>query len=158
MLVDVYLSELRKIRSDKTVEFKSFALSYLEELKPLGRSELYELYEKMREKVSHSTAIAYLSEIKRFYRWLSERGYSFEFSENAFREIKAKKELKGKIRKYFTEEEVSKILNYIRTKPMPPIYYVFSVFLLCSGLRLGEALSLKSGDTNKEKSSQKTGQ
>ena len=151
MLADAYLSELRKIRSNKTVEFKSFALSYLEELKPLGRSELFELYEKMREKVSHSTAIAYLSEIKRFYRWLSERGYSFEFSENSFREIKAKKELKGKVRKYFTEEEASKILNYIRTKPMPPIYYVFSVFLLCSGLRLGEALSLKRSDVQQRK-------
>jgi Site-specific recombinase XerD len=151
MLVDVYLSELRKIRSDRTVEFKSFALSYLDELKPLGRAELFELYGKMREKVSHATAIAYLSEIKRFYRWLRERGYSFEFSESAFREIKAKKELKGKIRKYFTEEEVSTILNYIRTKPMPPIYYVFTVFLLCSGLRLGEALSLKRGDIQQRK-------
>ena len=151
MLVDAYLSELRKIRSDKTVEFKSFALNYLDELKPLGRAELFELYEKMREKVSHATAIAYLSEIKRFYRWLSERGYSFEFSESAFKEIKAKKELKGKVRKYFTEDEVSKIINYIRTKPLPPIYYVFSVFLLCSGLRLGEALSLKRSDVQQRK-------
>ena len=151
MLADAYLSELRKIRSEKSVEFKSFALSYLEELKPLGRTELFELYERMREKVSHTTAIAYLSEIRRFYRWLSERGYSFEFSETAFKEIKSKKELKGKVRKYFTEEEVSTILNYIRTKPMPPIYYVFSVFLLCSGLRLGEALSLKRGDIQQRK-------
>jgi len=151
MLVDAYLSELRKIRSDKTVEFKSFALSYLEELKPLGRAELFELYEKMREKVSHATAVAYLGEIRKFYKWLGERGYSLEFSETAFKEIKAKKELKGKIRKYFTEEEVSTILNYIRTKPMPPIYYVFSVFLLCSGLRLGEALSLKRSDVQQRK-------
>ena len=151
MLVDAYLSELRKIRSEKSVEFKSFALSYLDELKPLGRSELYELYEKMREKVSHATAIAYLSEIRRFYKWLSEKGYPFEFSESAFKEIKAKKELKGKVRKYFTEDEVSKIINYIRTKPLPPIYYVFSVFLLCSGLRLGEALSLKRSDVQQRK-------
>ena len=151
MLVDAYLSELRKIRSDKTVEFKSFALGWLEELKPLGRAELFELYGKMREKVSHATAIAYLSEIRRFYKWLSEKGYPFEFSESAFKEIKAKKELKGKVRKYFTEDEVSKIINYIRTKPLPPIYYVFSVFLLCSGLRLGEALSLKRSDVQQRK-------
>jgi Site-specific recombinase XerD len=151
MLVDAYLSELGKIRSDKTIEFKSFALSYLDELKPLGRFELFELYRKMREKVSHATAIAYLNEIRRFYRWLSERGYSFEFSETAFKEIKAKKEFKGKVRKYFTEEEVSTILNYIRTKPMPHIYYVFTVFLLCSGLRLEEALSLKRCDIQQRK-------
>ena len=56
MLADAYLSELRKIRSDKTVEFKGFALSYLDELKPLGRAELFELYGRMREKVSRTQA------------------------------------------------------------------------------------------------------
>ena len=146
MLIDTYLSELRKVRSEKTVRFKSFALSYLEELKQLGQNELFELYETMRKKVSHKTAIVYLEEIRRFYKWLAEKGYNLEFSDTAFKKIKTKKELGGNPRKYYTEQEVETIFNYIRTKPLPPIYYVFSVFLLCSGLRLSEALSLKRSD------------
>jgi integrase len=66
-------------------------------------------------------------------------------------ELKKKKEFDNKARKYYTEEEVEVILSAIRgtlegTKPKPPIYYLLSVFLLCSGLRLSEALSVKKED------------
>jgi integrase len=145
-LIDLYLAELSKVRDKKTVERIFYQLSKLEELMSLDQRSLFELYEELRKTLSHRTAIQTLQEIKRFYQWLSQKGYSYEFSEQAFSELKKKKEFENKARKYFTEEEVENILSYIRTKPKPSVYYLLCVILLSSGLRISEALSLKKDD------------
>jgi len=157
-LVDEYISQLSRVRSEKTLEFKRNALRFIEEIKDLSTDEVFRLYEVLRERTSHSTAMAYLSEIKRFYEWLREKGINVQFSEKALKEIGRKKELKGFVRKYFTEEEVRAILLYIRTRPFHPIYYIFCIFLLSSGLRLQEALSLYKKDIQVRKIITKTGE
>jgi integrase len=145
-LVELYLEELSKVRDKKTIERISYQLAKLEELKPLDQRSLFEFYEELRKTQSHRTAIQTLQEIRRFYHWLFQKGYHYEFSEQAFRELKKKKEFENSARKYFTEEEVEKILSYIRTKPKPFVYYLLCVVLLSSGLRISEALSLKKDD------------
>jgi Site-specific recombinase XerD len=145
-LIDLYLEELAKVRDPKTVEKKKYLLYHLEEVRDFSKRELFEFYEKLRQRLSHGSALDVLREVKLFYKWLQERGYSYEFSEKALEEIKKKKEFEGKARKYFTEEEVENILSYIRTKPKPFVYYLLCVVLLSSGLRISEALSLKRED------------
>lgn len=78
-LVNLYLEELSKVRDKKTIERISYQLSKLEELKPLDQRSLFELYEELRKTQSHRTAIQTLQEIKRFYQWLSQKGYHYEF-------------------------------------------------------------------------------
>jgi len=102
---------------------------HLEELRNFSKGELFEFYGKLRQRLSHGSALEVLREVRLFYAWLRERGYHYEFSEQAFRELKKKKEFENKARKYFTEEEVEKILSYIRTKPKPFVYYVLCVVL-----------------------------
>jgi Phage integrase, N-terminal SAM-like domain. len=105
-LVELYIEELSKVRDKKTIERISYQLSKLEELKPLDQRSLFEFYEELRKTQSHRTAIQTLQEIKRFYRWLSQKGYHYEFSEQAFKELKKKKEFENRARKYLTEEEI----------------------------------------------------
>jgi len=150
-LIDLYLEELSKVRDTKTIEKKKYLLMYLEELRDFSKRELFEFYYRLRQKLSHRSAMDVLTEVKLFYEWLQERGYSYEFSERALEELRKKKEFHNQARKYYTEEEVEIILSAIRgtlegTKPKPPVYYLLSVFLLCSGLRLSEALSVKKED------------
>jgi integrase len=150
-LIDLYLEELSKVRDPKTIEKKRYLLMHLGELRDFTKRELFEFYEELRKRLSHRSAMDVLMEVKLFYEWLRERGYSYEFSEKALEELKKKKEFENKARKYYTEEEVEVILSAIRgtlegTKPKPSIYYLLSVFLLCSGLRLSEALSVKKED------------
>ncbi|NAZ24051.1 MAG: tyrosine-type recombinase/integrase [Thermocrinis sp.] len=150
-LIDLYLEELSKVRDPKTIEKKRYLLMHLGELRDFTKRELFEFYEELRKRLSHRSAMDVLMEVKLFYEWLRERGYSYEFSEKALEELKKKKEFDNKARKYYTEEEVEVILSAIRgtlegTKPKPPIYYLLSVFLLCSGLRLSEALSVRRED------------
>ena len=145
-LVDLYLEELSKVRDPKTVEKKKYLLYHLEEVRDFSKREMFEFYDRLRQRLSHRSALDVLREVRLFYQWLRERGYSYEFSEQAFRELKKKKEFENKARKYFTEEEVEKILSYIRTKPKPSVYYLLCVVLLSSGLRISEALSLKKDD------------
>jgi len=150
-LIDLYLEELSKVRDPKTIEKKRYLLMHLGELRDFTKRELFEFYGELRKRLSHRSAMDVLLEVKLFYEWLRERGYSYEFSEKALEELKKKKEFDNKARKYYTEEEVEVILSAIRgtlegTKPKPPIYYLLSVFLLCSGLRLSEALSVKKED------------
>ena len=145
-LVELYLEELSKVRDKKTIERIFYQLSKLEELKPLDQRSLFKFYEELRKTQSHRTAIQTLQEIRRFYQWLSQKGYHYEFSQQAFKELKRKKEFENRARKYFTEDEVEKILSYIRTKPKPFVYYLLCVVLLSSGLRISEALSLKRDD------------
>jgi site-specific recombinase XerD len=100
------------VRDRKTIERIFYQLSKLEELKLLDQRSLFEFYEELRKTQSHRTAIQTLQEIKRFYLWLSQKGYHYEFSEQAFKELKKKKEFENRARKYFTEEEVENILLY----------------------------------------------
>jgi len=145
-LIDLYLEELSKVRDPKTIEKKRYLLTHLEELRDFSKRELFDFYEKLRQRLSHGSALEVLREVRLFYEWLRERGYRYEFSEQAFKELKKKKEFENRARKYFTEEEVEKILSYIRTKPKPFVYYLLCVVLLSSGLRISEALSLKKDD------------
>jgi integrase len=150
-LVDLYLEELAKVRDPKTIEKKRYLLMHLDELRDFNKRELFEFYERLRQRLTHRSAMDVLMEVKLFYEWLKERGYSYEFSEKALEELKKKKEFQEKARKYYTEEEIEVILSAIRgtlegTNPKPSIYYLLSVFLLCSGLRLSEALSVKRED------------
>jgi integrase len=149
-LVDLYLEELSKVRDPKTVEKKKHLLIHLEELRDFSKRDLFEFYEKLRQRLSHGSALEVLREVRLFYEWLKERGYHYEFSEQAFRELKKKREFENRARKYFTEEEVETILSYIRTKPKPFVYYLLCVVLLSSGLRISEVIrkqldSLKEG-------------
>jgi integrase len=151
ILIDLYLEELSKVRDPKTIEKKRYLLMHLEELRDFSKRELFDFYEKLRQRLSHRSAMDVLMEVRLFYEWLRERGYSYEFSEKALEELRKKKEFQNQARKYYTEEEVEIILSAIRgtlegTKPKPPVYYLLSVFLLCSGLRLSEALSVKKED------------
>jgi len=150
-LIDLYLEELSKVRDQKTIQKKKYLLLHLEELRDFSKRELFDFYEKLRQRLSHRSAMDVLMEVKLFYEWLQERGYRYEFSEKALEELKKKKEFDNKARKYYTEEEVEIILSALRgtlegTKPKPPVYYLLSVFLLCSGLRLSESLSVKKED------------
>jgi integrase len=150
-LIDLYLEELSKVRDPKTIEKKRYLLMHLEELRDFSKRELFDFYERLRQSMSHRSAMDVLMEVKLFYEWLKERGYRYEFSEKALEELRKKKEFQGQARKYYTEEEVEIILSAIRgtlegTKPKPPVYYLLSLFLLCSGLRLSEALSVKKED------------
>jgi len=150
-LIELYLKELSKVRDSKTVEKKKYLLYHLEEVRDFSKRELFEFYEKLRQRLSHGSALDVLREVRLFYEWLRERGYHYEFSEQAFSELKRKKEFENKARKYFTEEEVENILSYIRTKPKPFVYYLLCVVLLSSGLRISEALSLKKEDFKERK-------
>jgi len=144
-LVEKYLSQYSEVRSGKTVEFKRCALSWLEGLRDMTRGEVFELYGRMRQRVRHSTALAYLEEIRRFYEFLRREGYGLEFDLRALREVRSKREHE-RHRKYFTEEEVRRIFDCLRgidCGAKHPVYYLLCVVLLSSGLRLSEALSLK---------------
>jgi len=134
-LIDLYLEELSKVRDPKTIEKKKYLLMHLEELRDFSKRELFDFYERLRQSMSHRSAMDVLMEVKLFYEWLKERGYRYEFSEKALDELRKKKEFQGQARKYYTEEEVEIILSAIRgtlegTKPKPPVYYLLSVFLL----------------------------
>ncbi len=101
-LIDLYLEELSKVRDPKTVEKKKYLLMHLDELRDFSKRELFEFYEKLRQRLSYGSASEVLREVKLFYEWLRERGYRYEFSEQAFRELKKKKEFENRARKYFT--------------------------------------------------------
>ncbi|MDQ7083051.1 MAG: site-specific integrase [Aquificota bacterium] len=155
-LIDLYLNELKKIRDPKTIETKEYALKHLidytDELIDLDRGELLSFYEHLKEKgLKESSIRAILREARQFYRWLRQRGYSVEFDSEALEDIyraKRKQERKGKGKKYYSDEELETILSAIRGalegfEPKHPIYYLLTIFLVSSGLRLSEALSMK---------------
>jgi len=155
-LIDTYLSELRKIRDLKTVEKKEYLLKhltgYVDDLIDFDRRELLSFYEYLKGKRLKETTIRdILREVKLFYEWLRDRGYSVEFDEKAVRDIyRAKSKKDWKKRKYYTDDELETILGAIRGtlegKPKHPIYYLLVIFLVSSGLRISEALSVKKRD------------
>jgi len=156
-LIDTYLSELRKIRDHKTVENKEHLLKHLtdytDDLVDLDRTELIRFYEHLKGKgLKESTIRTILREVRQFYRWLRQRGYSIEFDSDALTDIyRAKKKQEKKVKKYYPDSELETILSAIRGtlegfEPKHPIYYLLTIFLVSSGLRLSEALGVKRKD------------
>ena len=158
-LVDLYLEELKGIRDPKTVWFKEGRLKHFTErydhLLDMGRQELLDFYRFLKEKgLKENTIRATLEEVRRFYRWLSQRGYSAEFDSEALRDIyraKRKQEEVRKKKKYYSDDELNLILRAIRGEiegigAKHPIYYLLVTFLVSSGLRLSEALSVRKKD------------
>lgn len=103
-----------------------------------------EFYEHLKDKgLAVATIKEVLREVKAFLRWLRKRHYAVFIDESAFRNLWQAYSLKARKRKeVFTEEELEKFFAYCDTKP--PIYKVFFLLLLHSGLRVNEALSLTS--------------
>jgi len=161
-LIDIYLEELRKIRDPKTVETKEHLLKhfagYTDDLVDIDRKELLSFYEHLKEKgLKESTIREILKAVRQFYRWLRQKGYSVKFDSEALADIyraKRKQERKGK--KYYSDDELETILSAIRGtlegfEPKHPIYYLLTIFLVSSGLRLSETLSVKKKDIKVKK-------
>ncbi|GAB6066253.1 site-specific integrase [Aquifex pyrophilus] len=157
--IDAYISELRKARDEKTVEKKSYLLKhfleYSDDLPSFSRREIFSFYEYLKGKNLKDTTIRdVFKEVRLFYEWLSEQGIEIEFDQKALRKLfqskKAQEALKSK-KKYYSDEEINLILNAIRgaVEGVPakhPIYYVLTIFLLCSGLRISEAVKVRKKD------------
>jgi len=160
-LIDIYLEELRKIRDPKTVEKKGYLLkhliNYTDNLIDFDRRELLSFYERLQSKnLKESTIRDVLKEVRQFYKWLRQRGYSVEFDSEALEDIFRAKRKQGKRKKYYSDEELELILSAIRGtlegfEPKHPIYYLLTIFLVSSGLRLSEALSVKKKDIKVKK-------
>ncbi len=97
--------EILTFTSEEKLNYNPPSKLYLDVLKEglKDQRSLFELYDELRKTQSHRTAIQTLQEIKRFYQWLSQKGYHYEFSEQAFKKLKKKKEFENRARKYFTE-------------------------------------------------------
>lgn len=93
-----------------------------------------------------STIKEIFREAKGFLRWLrNKRHYAVFVDEQAWTKTWQAQRLKARKRKeVFTEEELEKFFSYCDKKP--PVYKVFFLLLLHSGLRVAEALSLSSED------------
>ena len=156
-LIDTYLEELKKIRNPKTVETKEHLLkhltAYADDLIDLDRRELIRFYENLKEKgLKESTIKEILKAVRQFYRWLGQRGYSVEFDSEALKDIyRSKRKQEKRRKKYYSDQDLETILSAIRGtlegfEPKHPIYYLLTIFLVSSGLRLTEALSVKKKD------------
>ncbi len=158
-LISLYLEELKKIRDRKTVRNKELLLKHFTEkydhLPDMDRTEVLEFYEYLKDKgLKESTIRAVLSEVKRFYRWLGQRGYSVKFDSEALKDIyrsRRKREEARKKKKYYSDEEIELILKAIRgeidgIEARHPVYYLLVTFLVSSGLRISEALSVRKKD------------
>jgi len=117
------------------------------------REELISFYEYLKGKnLKESTVREILKAVRQFYKWLKTKGYNVNFDSEALEDIyKAKKKRENQKRKYYSDEEINLILNTIRgaVDGIPakhPIYYIFTIFLLCSGLRISEAVKVKKKD------------
>jgi len=159
-MIEVYLKEL-KGRDEKTVRKKEERLNHLQEFFE-EEVEIYEwdgwvvrkFYDFLKAKnLSSSTIQRIFLEVRAFLRWLKKRGYSAHFDEEEYRELwkghRVREEMKRKI-KYLTEDELGRVLRAIRgleeVAPKHPIYYVFTILLAYSGLRVEEALRVSPED------------
>ncbi len=156
-LIDIYFEELSKIRDKKTVDTKRYLIKHLTDytgdLTDFDRRELLSFYEHLKGKgLKESTIREILKTVRQFYRWLGQRGYSLEFDSETLEDIyRAKrKQEKGK-KKYYSDDDLELIFSAIRGtiegfEPKHPVYYLLAIFLVSSGLRLSEALSVKKKD------------
>jgi len=161
-LVELYLKELKGIRDHKTVETKEHLLKHLtdytDDLIDFDRGELLRFYANLQNKgLKESTIREILKAVRQFYRWLRQRGYSVEFDSETLTDIyRSKRKQEKRRKKYYSDSELETILSAIRGtlegfEPKHPIYYLLTIFLVSSGLRLSEALSVKKKDVKIKK-------
>jgi len=142
MLTSTYLSSLSHL-SEKSLQTKSYALSLLEDFTGGYVVDAVEFSQFLKEKgLSNSTIRMVLEEVQRFFLWLSERGYiaRLERKKEAFRVLRTNKRKSA-----FTDGELKVIFDYMKSQAHP-IFYIFSLVLLHSGIRLSSALALRSED------------
>lgn len=156
-LIEGYLREQSKIRDSKTVEKDSHLLKHFvehyDQLPDMNEREILEFYEHLKAKgLKESTIRTALTTLRKFYRWLKRKGYSVNFDNEVIAEIyrskRKQEESSGKKKRYYSDEELELILRAIRGEiegiyAKHPIYYLLVIFLVSSGLRLSEALSVR---------------
>jgi integrase len=137
-------------RSVKTIKKKEFLLKHLEEFgvdDEWDEKKVKSFYEYIASKgLAISTIKDIFREVKSYLRWLRrKKHYAVFIDEDAFRSVFQAQRLKVKKKKeIFTDEELGKVFSYCDKKP--PIYKVFFLLLLHSGLRVNEALNLSAED------------
>ncbi len=147
LLIDRYLSSLPHL-SEKSLQTKAYALSLLEEFTDSYVVSAVEFSQFLKEKgLSNSTIRMVLEEVQRFFSYLEKRGYiaRLEGKREAFRVLRTNKRKSA-----FTDEDLKVIFDYMKTQAHP-IFYIFTLLLLHSGLRLSSVLSLKSEDLEVKK-------
>ncbi|MGB9873376.1 MAG: tyrosine-type recombinase/integrase [Hydrogenobacter sp.] len=150
--LDSYLQSL--VRNEKTIRTKKFLMKHLE---TFGWRSIWdfqtvkEFYEYLESKgLKPSTIKETIREVKAFLRFLKDSGVQVMLDERAFKKLWDYKKLKAKKRKeVFSDQELDRFFAYCDKKP--PIYKVFFLLLLHSGLRVNEALSLLPEDLKVKK-------
>lgn len=134
------MSFLSRVSSEKTLAFKEYALSLQEDYErsfDFSQKNLSGFVKFLTDRdLAESSIKAVIGEVLSYGRWLQERGYSIKL-ENS-------KPVPRVLREHrranpFSEEELKEIFTAIR-ESFHPIYHVFSLLLLHSGIRLSEAL------------------
>ena len=101
-----------------------------------------EYMETVEESVSARTYNNYLSFCRDLFNWFKSRGYS---SQNPFDDVKKKpKRLTKKIRRTFTDEELSKLFGYLQNTN--PEYLAMCLLCYCCFLRPKEIALLRCED------------
>lgn len=145
-IVSEYLDSLKHL-SDKTKHIKEYALKLYQDyvnddyIKSINAIE-FSSYLKDKG-LSNTTIKTALREIQLFFDWLLEE-------KNMHYKIEHKKDVMRTLRVYqkkevFTDEEIKILFDYIKQNAHP-IYYVFTLLLLHSGLRLNSLLELNADD------------
>ena len=113
--IDTYLFQLRKVRDKKTVKKKEYLLKHLtdysDDFPVFDQSEIFSFYEYLKGKNLKDTTIRDIfKEIRLFYEWLQEQGFSLKFDEKALKKLyqskKAQEALKSR-KKYYSDEEIT---------------------------------------------------
>jgi len=149
--VEKYLSSLRG-RASKTIKDKAYRLSFLVDY---GESfDVRGFFDYLVSRgLSYSTIRLVFQEVRSFFSWARREGYRVEFDEEEYKELWKGQRVRTKLRReieYFTEDQAQKILDCISgrsgCKAKHPIWFLFTLVLLYSGLRVSEALSLRGED------------
>ncbi len=137
MSVEAYLSQHTSHLSPKTRKKKGYLLSYLEEFGDIyTQKDLSDFVLHLRDKgLQESTIRTILGEVRAYLKW---KGLELDFAK-ILRTIRTYRRAKP-----FSEEELKLLFQSLRD--YHPIYYIFSLVLLHSGIRVSEALSLSAKD------------
>jgi len=135
-MIETYLSRLGHLNS-KTLETKRYLLSYLEAFGDIyTQRDISEFIKFLKDKgLKDSTIRKVLTETSAYLEYL---GRSLDFSP-FMKTLRVYRRAKP-----FSDEELKKFFEALRQ--YHPIYYVFSLVLLHSGIRVSEALSLSAKD------------
>ncbi|BAI81690.1 site-specific recombinase, phage integrase family (plasmid) [Deferribacter desulfuricans SSM1] len=104
----------------------------------------------IKDSISSNTKQIYIKALKQFFIFITENNREYKDYTTIFRKIKIVTQTKEK--EYLTEQEISKLLNYLevlksRRESIVTFRNVFLIkLLLYSGLRISEALQLKFTD------------